>query len=568
MIPASKKSEMATRRRRILKAIGYLFMSLLALLLLGGIYVWRVSIVSPPHVSHPALEAGQPVEDSVGHFRYQGSWMRPGENGMYEMYVEGNAYDRGLVNGKLSQALIQRQEVYFHEQIRKMVPSPFYLRFLKYFIGWFNRDLPSQVSEEYKQEIYGVSRSASHNFNYVGDAYQRMLNYHAAHDIGHALQNLMLVGCTSFATWGNRSADGGLLVGRNFDFWVGDDFAKEKIVSLVDPDSGYRFMYVTWGGFVGVVSGMNEKGLTVTINAAKSDIPGGSATPVSLVAREIVQYAANIREAIEIARSRKMFVSESFLVASAEDGKAVVIEKTPDSLAVYDPGRQEIRCANHFQSEGLRALPSNKVQVAESASAYRYERLSELMGRKAAHTVDDFASILRDTRGKGDDDIGLGNEKSVNQLIAHHSIIFQPEKRRVWVSTQPWQVGKYRAYDLADFFSGKDPRASDVRAVDSLEIPADPLLEDPSFRKFLTFREMKGRMTDGILVSGDSLVANNPASYQSYALAAGQAMKQEQWEKAVEWYQRGLTMEIATEPERKNMENGLKKAIKALNKSK
>ena len=87
-----------------------------------------------------------------------------------------------------------------------------------------------------------------------------------------------------------------MIIGRNFDFYVGDHFSENKIVSFEKPADGFKFMYVTWGGFIGVVSGMNEKGLTVTINAAKSDIPSGSATPVSLVAREILQYAENIQE--------------------------------------------------------------------------------------------------------------------------------------------------------------------------------------------------------------------------------------------------------------------------------
>ena len=174
-------------------------------------------------------------------------------------------------------------------------------------------------------------------------------------------------------------------------------------------------MSVTWGGFIGAVSGMNEKGLAVTINAAKTNIPSGSATPVSLVAREILQYAKNIEEAKQIASRRKMFVAESFLVASAEDNKAVVIEKTPDALDVYDPGGNEIICANHFQSKGLVSSKENGEQMKESASPYRYKRLKELLQTNGLNTVEKTVRILRDRNGIGNADIGMGNEKTINQ---------------------------------------------------------------------------------------------------------------------------------------------------------
>ena len=74
----------------------------------------------------------------------------------------------GVVNGKLTQELVQRQEDHFNEQINKMVPSTFYRHFLKYVIGWFNRHLADNVTEEYKEEIYGVSNAFSDKYDYIG----------------------------------------------------------------------------------------------------------------------------------------------------------------------------------------------------------------------------------------------------------------------------------------------------------------------------------------------------------------------------------------------------------------
>jgi len=230
------------------------------------------------------------------------------------MYIEGDPFERGVAFGKLAQELLLYQEEAFVEQIRLLVPSERYLKFLKYFLAWFNRNLDKSIPDEYKLEIYGTSFSCSPEFDFIGSGYQRQLNYHAAHDIGHALQGLNMVGCTSFAVWGEKSADSTLLVGRNFDFYAGRKFSENKIVCFVNPSEGTRFMMITWAGMRGGASGMNEKGLTVTINAASSSVPRQAATPVSIVAREILQYASSIEEAYEIAWQRKMFVSESLLI--------------------------------------------------------------------------------------------------------------------------------------------------------------------------------------------------------------------------------------------------------------
>ncbi|MEJ1237670.1 C45 family peptidase [Chryseolinea sp. T2] len=526
---------------------------LTVIIVLVMIYARAVSSVSPPEGISLADTAAQVKEPVPGLQRLGKNWFRHSESGLYELYVEGDAFERGLANGKLTRELVQFQEEAFTSQIKRLVPNEFYRSTLKYFIGWFNRDLPNFVIDEYKDEIYGVSQSASHAFDDIGTPYERILNYHAAHDIGHALQNMSLVGCTSFATWNERSQDSTLIVGRNFDFYVGDDFARDKIIAFYKPTEGFGFMMVTFGGMTGVVSGMNDQGLTVTINAAKSDIPSASATPVSLVAREILQYASTIKEAYAIAEKRQMFVAESFLIGSAKDRKAAVIEKSIEGIDLVESDFGQIISTNHFRGTKLGGTDLNQEHIKTSASPYRYARVAELLAEVDKNSVQKTAEILRNQKGLENADIGMGNEKLINQLVAHHAIIFEPEKRLVWISTAPWQLGKFVCYDLTKVLS-LQPTTNDEIYESGRTIPADDFLKTPEYQTYLKFHAYRFPFASRANLNPDSIVAWNPKSYHSYMLAGDYYLARKEWAKAADTYSVGLKQEVATVQEREYME--------------
>src|SRR5690606_12660743 len=121
----------------------------------------------------------------------------------------------------------------------------------------------------------------------------------------------------------------------------------------------------------------------------KSSIPMRGKTPVSIVARSILQHAQNIDEAIQIAQKFDVFVSESFLIGSAHDNKAVVIEMSPKRMDVYETNNGKLICTNHFQSDGYKSDKRNQNQIEESHSYYRLEKLEESFQAEKKYKVKD-----------------------------------------------------------------------------------------------------------------------------------------------------------------------------------
>lgn len=546
-----------------LKILGYTLGALVLFIIMSLAYIkWCMASELPKPQNTDTLKLQrQKLGDNF--YKIGNNWLRKSNSGLWEEYVEGEPFERGVISGKLNKELLYSQEVAFTDQIHKIIPDNRYLGFLALFTRVFNRHLSESIPEENKLEIYGESFSAPSEFDYISPAYDRMLNYHAAHDIGHALQNFALVGCTSFGAWDSRTSDSGMLIARNCDFYVGDKFAENKIIYFCNPKQGYKFAMVTWAGMMGCLSGMNAKGLTVTINAAKSDFPTGSATPISILAREILQYAGNIDEAFAIAKKRKTFVSETLMIGSAADRRTALIEKSPAHIALYKTDKDYILCTNHYQSDTFKNDKNNMDNIESSASMYRFNRLRELMDQYPKLDYNNAAIILRDQRGQKGADIGIGNEKAINELICHHAIIFQPEKLRFWVTAGPYQLGEFVCYDMNKIFAEAPGMNTNHEIYEAgLAIPADTFLQTDAWKGFLYFRYCKAKIKKAIddkqpLENESSFEAGmikaDPQYWETYYWLGRYFKSRKNRDKAIAYYKTALSKEVNDQSEAADM---------------
>ena len=489
-------------------------------------------------------------------FTYENNWAKRNQYGLWEVFLTGSAFERGVAYGNLIKKPIQYQEEVFVNSINKVVPSEYYQWFLKYLIYFFNTDVNNYVSEELKNEILGVSLSFSDEYDYIGKKYMRILAYHAAHDLGHALNNYSLVGCTSFSIWGNNTKDGDIIHARNFDFYFGDDFAKEKVLLMVQPDSGYAFVSYSWPGMMGVVSGMNEEGLAITINASMSSPPTSAKLPISILVREALQFSKNLEEAKSYINSKKIFVSESIMISSANDNKTIIIEKTPEKTDVFEDN-ELIICSNHFQSSAFVNDSINIKNIKNTDSKNRYNRVSELIKKNSILNVKTSIKILRDKEGLNNKEIGFGNSHAINQLLAHHGIIFEPNKKNVWISTPPYQLGDFICYNLDSIFLSNNSEITQI-------IKKDSFLNTKEYNDFEKHKIIRNQLNDYILFNTqepqfdkNEFIRLNPNSYNTYYLLGRYYLKQSKHKDAKNLFTIALTKNLPSQSLKNEIKNYL-----------
>jgi tetratricopeptide (TPR) repeat protein len=141
-----------------------------------------------------------------------------------------------------------------------------------------------------------------------------------------------------------------------------------------------------------------------------------------------------------------------------------------------------------------------------------------------------------------------------------------PKKRLIWVSTSPYQLGEFVAYDLNQVFNLKTvPNRS--LGIDSLLVPEDPFATSLEFQNYVEFRELKKELTllakdasdytAAELAKAERIIELNPDYYHAHELAGNFYKAKGLYPKAIAAYKEALSKEIATKTEQAAIEEHL-----------
>ena len=284
----------------------------------------------PPPLPADAAEVLQRKVVEHDGKRWVGKCWMGERDGLPVLYLTGKPFEMGYACGLLTQDRMLRLEDEAIHLAQHYVPRPWALKLITDYVVYRNRHLAEFVAPQYQLELLGMINGCPDKHPEIGPYFARVLNYHAAHDISYMLIDNPLVngnGCTAFGAWGSETVNGHLLSGRNFDWEADPIFDRDRVLIMYEPDDGIPFVSLAWAGMVGVVSGMNRAGVSVTVNGAPSDLPREVGTPAALVARDVLQRAHNLGEATTLLSNAHVFVSTIWLIGSRADNKFVVVEE-------------------------------------------------------------------------------------------------------------------------------------------------------------------------------------------------------------------------------------------------
>ena len=237
--------------------------------------------------------------------------------------------------------------------------------------------------------------------------------------------------CTLWAATGSRVSRGDTLIAKNRD----NSSTLETELRFVSRGKGFRFVALFDPEADGyVVSGINEKGLTV-INASAASLPREkrNVAKEDLTERILVSFSS----VDEVAEEETMFAeSHPAFYMIADAGKIAMIEVAPGGkTSIRITGNGVLTHTNHYRDGALREANERPV----SGSRKRLVRINRLLaGSRKPLSLDAFVAMSEDTKGAGDESVKqvCGRTKGVCTLASWVALLPREGSPRIYVKIE------------------------------------------------------------------------------------------------------------------------------------
>ena len=233
--------------------------------------------------------------------------------------------------------------------------------------------------------------------------------------------------CSGFALFGDATVGGKMYHGRILDYLRGMGLEQNAVVIVSKPDKGNAWVNVSYAGFIGSVTAMNEKHVAIGEMGGRGE-GNWDGKPMAQLVREVMEKANNLDEAVAIMRKGPRTCEYYYVISDAKTKAAAGIAATSTTFEVVKPGEAHPR------------LPHAIKDAVLMSAGDRYEELAKRV--QASHgkfTADNARDLM--TR-----------PVCMNSNI--HSVLFDPETLDFWVanadSKNPASHTRYTKYNLAE----------------------------------------------------------------------------------------------------------------------
>jgi len=241
-----------------------------------------------------------------------------------------------------------------------------------------------------------------------------------------------MAACSTITLSSKAAPDGIARFGRNLDFPGFGIADKATVVIIFHPKDRYQFAAVTWPGLIGVLSGMNEHGLTLASMEVGREMGLPRAMPYILLYRTLLEKCKTVQEAIDLLEKTPRQTANNLMLMDAA-GQRAVVEITPEKIVVRRaPEDRPLISTNHHRGADL-----DKHGLCERYDYLHDEGLKEF-GNIGPESIEKMLGKVQ----QGDDTL--------------QSMVFEPSTRVMYLATGPQATkNPYQRIELAPYFAKK-----------------------------------------------------------------------------------------------------------------
>ena len=241
--------------------------------------------------------------------------------------------------------------------------------------------------------------------------------------------------CTGFSLWGKATKDGHMYHGRVLDYLRGVGLEQNAVVMVYQPDYGNAWVNLGYAGFIGSVTAMNEKGISVGEMGGKGygDWDG---KPMAELIREVMEKANTLDDAIRIFRESPRTCQYYYVISDGKTKQAVGIAASPNEFVVVRAGQTFPQLPHAFDDAVL------------MSAGKRYDVLCQRVQAGYGTFDADSARQLM--------------TRPVCMTSNIQAVLFEPDTLDFWVananSRQVAAAARYTHYNLRELLKSEPPK--------------------------------------------------------------------------------------------------------------